>query len=43
MLLTVLFVACNNGKGQQPSEENEDPKAKEILQGLALMMKLKLP
>ena len=36
LLLTVLFVACNNGKGQQPSEENEDPKAKEILQGIWL-------
>ena len=36
LLLMVLFVACNNGKGQQPSEDNEDPKAKEILQGIWL-------
>lgn len=35
-LLTILFVACNNGKKQDTSEHDEDLHAKELLQGIWL-------
>lgn len=35
-LLMVLFVACNNTRKQNPSEQNEDIQAKELLQGIWL-------
>lgn len=35
-LLTVLLMACNNTQRQNSSEQNEDIKAKQLLQGIWL-------